>query len=277
MTSTKIIAEIGINHNGDMDKAKRLIDIAAVAGCDYAKLQKRNPDVCVPEEQKNLMRKVPWNNEEITYLQYKKDIEFSVNQYKELKGYAKSRGIILFASVWDVDSAKDLAPIFDTVKIPSACITDYDLLKYCDENYFIKMMSTGMSTEKEIDIAANILDPDVIFHTNSSYPSKVEDLRLQYLLWLKWNHKERDIGYSNHFFGLTPCFAAVALGASYIEVHICEDHRDWGSDQSSSVEPVGLIKLVKGIRDLELALSKGYEHREVYPEEFSKRNSLRNK
>jgi N-acetylneuraminate synthase len=159
------------------------------------------------------------------------------------------------------------------VKIPSALMTDTDLLDYCRDNFTSRILSTGMSEELEVDKAIRTFDPNVIMHTNSVYPSKVEDLRLGYITHLK-NMYTKEIGYSNHFFGLTPCFAAVALGATWIEVHICEDHRDWGTDQSSSVEPAGLIKLVRGIRDLQLALD-GNGPREIIPSEMEKRKILK--
>ena len=290
-----IIAEIGINHNGEMSLAKELIRIASVSGCNFVKFQKRNPDICVPEEKKNEMKVVPWENEPITYLQYKKDIEFNIEQYKELFDYAKELGLTPFASVWDIESAKEMSTLTHICKIPSAKINDLELLEYCHLNFQFSMMSTGMSTEPEIEIAVFILDPDVIFHTNSEYPSPIEDLNLLYIKHLKRKFgsytpmedltftpieflqrrkNTRYIGYSNHFYGLTPCFASVALGAEFIEVHITKDHRMWGSDHSSSVEPTGLFKLVKGIRDLEEAL-KGDQLRTLYPGEIKKLKSLR--
>jgi N-acetylneuraminate synthase len=271
----KIIAEAGLNHNGDIDKAKRLIDIASVAGCNYVKFQKRNPDLCVPEEQKNISKKVPWREEETTYLQYKKDIEFSIDEYQYLYNYALSRGMILFASIWDIESAEEMSKLTDIVKIPSALVTDLELLEFCSTKFDYKILSTGMSWESEIREAVKIFGPDVIMHTDSEYPSKVENLRLEYIKHLNKLYYSTEIGYSNHFYGLTPCFAAVALGATWIEVHICEDHRDWGTDQSSSVEPAGLIKLVRGIRDLELAL-KGDRFREPTEAELKKRKILKN-
>lgn len=271
--NVSLVAEVGINHNGDMDKAKRLIDIAAVAGCDFVKFQKRNPDLCVPEEQKEKPKKVPWRKEETTYLQYKKDIEFDMDQYAYLFNHALCRNIIPFASVWDIESARQMKDLTEMVKIPSALMTDTNLLDYCRDNFTSRILSTGMSEEFEVDLAIRAFDPNVIMHTNSVYPSKVEDLRLGYITHLK-NTYNREVGYSNHFFGLTPCFAAVALGATWIEVHICEDHRDWGTDQSSSVEPAGLIKLVRGIRDLQLALD-GNGPREIIPSEMEKRKILK--
>ena len=271
-----IVAEVGLNHNGDIEKALRLIRIAGVAGCDYVKFQKREPDICVPEEKKLELKTVPWREGKTTYLQYKKDIEFSKEQYLELAEEAEKYNMELFASVWDIPSAEFMEEITGICKIPSAMITDIPLLEYCDKAFSYKITSTGMSTQEEIDLAIDTLYPDVVMHTNSVYPTPVKDLNLGYINYLQKMYPDQfDVGFSSHYYGIVPCFAAVAMGANMIEVHICEDHSDWGSDQSSSVEPAGLFKLVKGIRDLELALSKGNEDRTLYPGEEKKRKDLR--
>ncbi len=271
-----IVAEVGLNHSGDIEKAKRLIRIAGVAGCDYVKFQKREPDICVPEEKKLELKTVPWREGKTTYLQYKKDIEFSKEQYLELAEEAEKYNMELFASVWDIPSAEFMEDITGICKIPSAMITDIPLLEYCDKAFSYKIMSTGMSTQEEIQIAIDKLEPQVVMHTNSVYPTPVKDLNLGYINYLQKMYPDQfDVGFSSHYYGIVPCFAAVAMGASWIEVHVCEDHSDWGSDQSSSVEPAGLFKLVKGIRDLELALSKGNEERTLYPGEEKKRKDLR--
>lgn len=275
MKSTSIIAEIGINHNGDIGIAKKLIDVAAVAGCNYVKFQKRTPEVCVPESQKNKMRKVPWEKEEITYIQYKEDIEFGEDDYRELYAHATRAGIEMFASVWDLGSAKFMRMHTDIVKIPSALLTDHELLEYCRSRFSHRLLSTGMSTEEEIKKAVEIFEPTVLFHTNSSYPTPIEDLNFGYIPWLREAYPDIDIGYSNHYYGIVPMFAAVALGCSWLECHITLNHDEWGSDQASSIEPSGVFKLVKGVRDLEIALAKGYEPRTLYPGEHSKRESLR--
>lgn len=271
-----IVAEVGLNHSGDIEKAKRLIRIAGVAGCDYVKFQKREPDICVPEEKKLELKTVPWREGKTTYLQYKKDMEFSKEQYLELAEEAEKYNMELFASVWDIPSAEFMEDITGICKIPSAMITDIPLLEYCDKAFSYKIMSTGMSTQEEIQIAIDKLEPQVVMHTNSVYPTPVKDLNLGYINYLQKMYPDQfDVGFSSHYYGIVPCFAAVAMGASWIEVHVCEDHSDWGSDQSSSVEPAGLFKLVKGIRDLELALSKGNEERTLYPGEEKKRKDLR--
>lgn len=276
-----IIAEIGINYaygksiENFIFNAKRLIDIAEIAGCTHVKFQKRTPELAVPEEKKSEEKAVPWHSKPISYLQYKEEIEFSKSQMSDLYSYAMDKGLIPFSSVWDLNSAKDISEISENsmVKIPSAHLTNHKLLQYCRNNFLFRLLSTGMSYQKEIDEAEEILNPSVIFHTNSNYPCKVEDLNLGYINYLKRRYN-REIGFSNHYYGIVPIFATVALGIDWVEVHITEDHRFWGTDQSSSVEPVGLIKLVKGIRGIEKALKYGDEERIPYPGELEKKRSL---
>ena len=270
----KIIAEIGINHNGSLDVAKKLIDIASVAGCDYVKFQKRTPDICVPEQQKGKIRKTPWG--EMTYIDYKHKIEFEKDEYDKIDQYCRQKGIKWFASVWDNVSVDFMKQYSDISKIPSALITEQDLVTYARENFNNLIISTGMSTEEEIEIAVEASNPDVIMHTNSSYPSKIEELNLNYILHLKQKYPEKQIGYSGHEFGLIPTFATVPLGVTWIERHITVDRTMWGSDQMASVEPHGLIKLVKGIRDIEKALGVAGP-RKVLGSELEKRRSLRGK
>ena len=169
---TKIIGEIGINHNGDIDLCKEIIDVAVVAGCDYVKFQKRNPDVCVPEEQKSKMRDTPWG--EMTYLEYKWRVEFGETEYDEIDKYCKEKGIGWFASVWDTDSVDFMSKYNSITKIPSALITNDELIKYAREKFGYLIISTGMSTEEEIEHCVEVCNPDVIMHTNSTYPSPVQ-------------------------------------------------------------------------------------------------------
>ncbi len=278
MHRVPIIAEIGINHNGNLEIAKDLIDVASAAGCNYVKFQKRNPDVCVPESQKNKMKKVPWSEKEQTYLDYKKYIEFNKYEYDELFNYCSSlrSRIGIFASVWDKDSALFMRNYTDIVKIPSALITDLELLEYTHDLFKdgTRLLSTGMSTEKQIEEAVEIFDPKVIFHTNSTYPTPVDELNLKYISHLKEKFPYRVIGYSNHAYGIVPMFASVSLGAEIVEFHITLDHTMWGSDQSSSIEPNGIFKIVKGTRDLEKSL-RGNKEREITEGEYKKLESLR--
>tara|TARA_Y100000590_G_C15727635_1_gene1015811 strand:+ start:2106 stop:2927 length:822 start_codon:yes stop_codon:yes gene_type:complete len=269
----KIIAEIGINHNGSMELAKNLILLSKVAGCDYVKIQKRNPDKCVPEHQKNKMRDTPWGI--MKYIDYKKKIEFSETQVKELYQYSKKNGIVFFASVWDMDSVDIMSKITDLGKIPSALITDIDLCKYARSKFKKLIISTGMSSEEEIDTCVFACNPDVIMHTNSTYPCPVEDLNLRYIEHLRMKYPEKQIGYSGHEYGLVTTFACVPIGVTWIERHITMDRTMWGSDQSSSIEPSGLIKLVKGVRDIEKAIQYKPGPRIEFEGEMKKKKSLR--
>lgn len=267
---TKIIAEIGINHNGDLSLAKKLIDVAVIAGCDYVKFQKRDPDLCVPERQKNKPKYTPWG--EMTYLEYKHKIEFNHEQYEEIFDYCDSKKIKCFASVWDIDSVDFMCRYTDIAKIPSALITDLKLCEYARFKNEKLLISTGMSTEEEVQACVESCSPDVIFHTNSTYPSPVSELNLSYINWLKDKYPHSIIGYSGHEYGLVPTFAAVVMGAKYIERHITLDRTMWGSDQMSSVEPAGLIKLIKGIRDIESSLGTASPRKLLNSEKEKKRN-----
>lgn len=258
MNKTYIIAEIGINHNGDINIAKRLIDIASVAGCNAVKFQKRNPDVCVPEHQKNVMRDTPWGK--MTYLEYKHKIEFGKEQYDEIDSYCKEKEISWSASPWDLDSL-DFLNGYDIpfIKIPSAMLTNDELLIESVKTGKKIILSVGMSTEKEIDRAVSIVKKAkefAILHCNSTYPAPIEELNLSAIQTLKQKYG-CEVGYSGHEFRLGTSVASIYLGASIIERHITLDRTMWGTDHMSSVEPQGLIKLVKGIRELEQAFGDG--------------------
>jgi len=266
MKRTYIIAEIGINHNGDLDVAKKLIDIAALAGCDCVKFQKRNPAVCVPQHQKTVMRDTPWG--EMTYLDYKYRVEFGKEQYDEIDAYCEEKGIAWTASPWDLDSLEFLMQYdIPFIKIPSAHLTNIELISAAKETGKSIVLSTGMSTLEEIDDAVKILRDHnepfdtfnsnfALLHCNSTYPAPLEELNLKCIKTLKEAYN-CDVGYSGHEIRLGTSVAAVYLGASIIERHITLDRTMWGTDQLSSIEPQGLIKLVKGIRELELALGDG--------------------
>src|SRR6056300_88008 len=259
MKKTYIIAEIGINHNGDLDIAKRLIDISAAAGCDAVKFQKRNPDVCVPEHQKSVMRDTPWG--QMTYLDYKHKVEFGQEEYNEIDKYCKEKGIAWSASPWDLDSLEFLNQYdLPFIKIASASITDINLLsKACETGKKI-IISTGMSSQEEIEDAIKILSNNAsdyaVLHCNSSYPAPVEELNLSCIKTLKDNYN-CEVGYSGHEFRLGTTVAAVYLGATIIERHVTLDRTMWGSDHMASVEPQGLFKLVSGIRELEKCYGDG--------------------
>ena len=266
MEKSYIIAEIGINHNGDINVAKKLIDIAAVAGCDAVKFQKRNPDVCVPEHQKNVMRDTPWG--QMTYLDYKYKVEFEKPEYDELDAYCKEKGIAWSASPWDMDSLEFLSNYdIPFIKIPSAMLTNDDLLAGSVATGKRVIFSTGMSTQEEIDHAVEVLRSAKamynnthkigLLHCNSTYPAPINELNLSAIKTLAEQYPDFEIGYSGHEFRLGTTVAAVYLGASIIERHITLDRTMWGSDHMASVEPQGLIKLVKGIRELEEAYGDG--------------------
>lgn len=266
MDKTYIIAEIGINHNGDLGIAKRLIDIAAAAGCDAVKFQKRNPDVCVPEEQKNKPRS--WQGEEMTYLEYKYKVEFGKEEYDEIDRYCKAQNIAWSASPWDLDSVEFLKQYnLPFVKVPSAMLTNEELLTKCIELFPKVIFSTGMSTEKEIEDAVSILriskdifnkkQPIGLLHCNSSYPAPVDELNLSAIKTLAQKYPDFEIGYSGHEMLLGTTVSSVLLGAKIIERHITLDRNMEGSDHSCSVTPHGLFKMVSGIRELEQAYGDG--------------------
>ena len=272
-----IIAEIGINHNGSLEIAKKLIDIAEVAGCHAVKFQKRNPDVCVPEHQKNIMRETPWGK--MTYLEYKYKVEFGKEEYDEINSYCNNKGIAWSASPWDLDSLKFLNQYnVPFIKIPSALLTNIELVSETAKTDKKVILSTGMSTIEEIDTAVSAMKVAnkncefALLHCNSSYPAPNEDLNLTCIKTLKDRYK-CEVGYSGHEFGLTTSISSICLGATIIERHITLDRTMWGTDQMCSVEPQGLIKLVRGINELNLALGDGVKR--VTATEIPIRNKLR--
>jgi N-acetylneuraminate synthase len=267
-----IVAEIGINHNGNVEIAKKLIDVAVEAGVDAVKFQKRTPELCVPEEQKTVMRDTPWGY--ITYLEYKERIEFGRDEYKAIDKHCKERGIPWFASVWDwkaVGFMEQFDPIY--YKIPSALITDYSLLRAVRDTSRQVIASTGMSTMNEIRNLVDYFGGDLILcHSTSTYPCPPEELNLNMIHTLQ-EEFSCPIGYSGHEVGLVPSAVAVALGACLVERHITLDRTMWGTDHAASVEPQGLRKLVKYIRVTEQALGDGVK--KVYESEIPVRAKLR--
>ena len=257
--STYIIAEIGINHNGSLETAKKLIDIAAVSGCDAVKFQKRNPDICVPEHQKGVLRETPWGT--MTYLDYKYRVEFGKEEYDEIDAYCKDKGIAWSASPWDMDSLTFLEQYdLPFIKVPSAMITNEELMRGCARTGMKVIFSSGMSTLDETDQAVEWMREEgaefALLHCNSTYPAPLEDLNLRCIQTLRARY-DCEVGYSGHEFRLGTTVASVYLGATILERHITLDRTMWGSDHLASVEPQGLIKLVKGVRELEIALGDG--------------------
>ncbi|MEG3614543.1 N-acetylneuraminate synthase family protein [Isoptericola haloaureus] len=268
-----VIGEIGINHNGDVEIAKQLIDVAADAGAQAVKFQKRTPEISTPKDQRDKIRQTPWG--EMTYLEYKYKVEFEQDEYAEIDAYAKSRGLHWFASPWDVPSVEFLER-FDapTYKVASASVTDTDLLRALRETGKPVILSTGMSTLEQIDAAVEILGTDglVILHATSTYPLPAEEANLRTITTLRERYGV-PVGYSGHETGLQISLAAVALGAVAVERHITLDRAMWGSDHASSLEPKGLENLVRDIRILEEALGDG--RKRVMPGEFSPMSRLR--
>ena len=261
MKKTYIIAEIGINHQGDINIAKKLIDIAAAAGCDAVKFQKRNPDICVPEEQKSKPRS--WQGENMTYLEYKYKIEFGKKEYDEINRYCKQQNIAWSASPRDLDSLEFLMQYdLPFIKLPSAMLTNDELLKACKETNKKVIISTGMSTLEEIEHAVDILDGHerkhlyAVLHCNSTYPAPLNELNLSAIQTLK-NKFQCEVGYSGHELTLGTTVSSVLLGATILERHITLDRNMEGSDHSGSVTPHGLFKLVSGVRELEEAYGDG--------------------
>jgi len=268
-----IVAEIGINHNGDLEIARQLIDAAVHAGVDAVKFQKRTPELCVPPEQQNQMRDTPWGY--ITYLEYRRKVEFNAQQYADIDRYCREKGIIWFASVWDEPSV-DFLEAFDPVcyKVPSASLTDHDLLCKLHSTGRPAILSTGMSTSEQIHRSVALLDMDnlVITHTTSTYPCDPDELNLLMIQTLRQAYP-CPIGYSGHEVGLIPSVVAVALGACLVERHITLDRAMWGSDQAASVEPGGFERLVKYVRVTEQALGDGVK--QVYESEITSLRRLR--
>ena len=268
-----VIAEIGINHNGDVNIARELIHVSWRAGCDAVKFQKRTPEICVPEDQKGIYRDTPWGR--MTYLEYKKRIEFGREEYKILDEHCRTRGMTWFASPWDVPSVAFLkemgVPCF---KIASACLTDHELLHAVAETQKPVILSTGMSTIDEIDAAVEVLkgSPLALAQSTLTYPARLDHLNLRVIPSLRDRYRV-PIGYSGHETGLPPTIAAVALGASFVERHVTLDRTMWGSDHSASLEPHGLETLVRHIRAVEQSLGDGVKR--VYEEELPVREKLR--
>lgn len=269
-----VIGEIGINHNGNVEIAKKIIAGAKHAGCDAVKFQKRTPEICTPKDQWNIERDTPWGR--MTYIDYRYKVEFGEKEYNEIDRFCKEIGIIWFASCWDepsVDFIEQFNP--PLYKTASASLTDFDLLKKHKELNKPIMISTGMSTMEQINKAVEFMEKDklLIAHATSSYPCKLEELNLKMIETLRNLYTGIPIGYSGHEVGLAPTWAAVALGASFVERHITLDRAMWGTDQAASVEVGGMERLVSNIRDIELSLGDGVK--KVYDSELGQIKKLR--
>ena len=251
-----IIAEIGINHNGSVSLAKKMIDIAVTTGCDAVKFQKRTIDVVYTKEELAKERKSVFGN---TNGDLKRGLEFGEAEYKEIDEYCKKKGIIWFASCWD-EASVDFIEKFNVpcYKIASASLTDDNLLKYTKSKGKPILLSTGMSTMEEIRHAVSILGEDnlVIYHCTSTYPSNTGEMNLRVIPEFK-KEFSCPIGYSGHERGITPSVIAVVMGANSVERHITNDRTNWGSDQAASLETAGLYHMVRDIRQVPILLGDG--------------------
>ncbi|MFD1257673.1 N-acetylneuraminate synthase family protein [Mucilaginibacter terrae] len=273
-----IIAEIGINHNGSLETAKLLIDEAVAAKADAVKFQKRTPEICVPKDQWEIMRDTPWGR--ISYIDYKRKTEFGIAEYAAIDQYCKKLGIDWFVSPWDIN-AVDFMEHFDTViyKLASASLTDLTLIQRILQTGKPLMLSTGMSTIKEIEAtmayirAYNENYPLCIAHSTSAYPCPPHELNLRMIQTLEAKYPGIPVGYSGHETGLATTVAAVAMGATFVERHFTLDRAMWGSDHAASVEPQGLQRLVRDIRDTEISAGDGVKR--VYESELAPMKRLR--
>jgi N-acetylneuraminate synthase len=269
-----LIAEIGLNHNGDVDLAKQLIDVAAEAGADAVKFQKRTPEISTPEHMRDALRETPWGT--MTYLDYRYRVEFSRDQYIEVADHALLRGLDWFASPWDVPSVEFLEDLNVVAhKIASASVTDIPLLEAVRDTGKPVILSTGMSTIEQIDAAIEVLGTDrlVLMHATSTYPMEPDEANLRVIPVLRDRYPGVPVGYSGHERGLQISVAAVALGAVAVERHITLDRTMWGSDHAASLEPTGLQHLVRDIRIVEEALGDGVKR--VFPGERAPMAKLR--
>jgi N-acetylneuraminate synthase len=269
-----VIAEIGINHNGSLNVAKKLIEGAVFAGCDAVKFQKRTPELCVPYDQWYVERDTPWGR--MPYIDYRRRVEFGIAEYAEIDRFCREKGIAWLASCWDEESV-DFIEQFDPPlhKVASASLTDHALLVKIKATGKPLMLSTGMSRMDEIVAAVNAVGTDglMIAHATSAYPCRVEELNLRMIHTLKRTFPGVPVGYSGHEVGLATTWAAVALGAAFVERHFTLDRAMWGSDQAASVEVHGMHRLVRNIRDVELSLGDGVKR--VYESELGALKKLR--
>ena len=267
-----IVAEIGINHNGSLDIAKKLIDVAVDSGCDAVKFQKRTIEIVYSKEELSKPRESPFGT---TNGDLKKGLEFGMEEYSAINKYCKEKKITWFASCWD-EASVDFIEQFNPpcYKIASASLTDDNLLKHHRKYGKPIILSTGMSSMQEIEHAISVLGSEnlIVLHSTSTYPAKLEELNLKMITTLKTKFPF-PIGYSGHEVGLSTSLAAFILGSCVLERHITLDRSLWGSDHSASVEPQGIQKLVRDLRICERALGNGVK--QVYDSEIPIREKLR--
>ena len=269
-----VIAEIGLNHNGDVEVARRLIDAAADAGAQAVKFQKRTPEVSTPEHMKSVLRQTPWG--EMTYLDYRYRVEFDRAQYIEIGDHATLRGLDWFASPWDEPAVEFLEDLGVAAhKVASASLTDRGLLRALQATGKPIILSTGMSTLEQIELAVEDIGTErlVLLHATSTYPLPPHETNLRMIPTLKAMYPGVPVGYSGHEQGLQISLAAVGLGAVAVERHITLDRRMWGSDQQASLEPHEFAALIRDIRIVSEALGDGIKR--IYPGELAPLAKLR--
>tara|TARA_R100000030_G_C3232860_1_gene118705 strand:- start:240 stop:1067 length:828 start_codon:yes stop_codon:yes gene_type:complete len=250
-----VIAEIGINHNGDIDLAKELIDMAHTSGCDAVKFQKRNVEEVYSTEELDKPRESPWGT---TTREQKHGIEFNIVQYKELEEYADEKGLDFIVSCWDLDSLQEVEDNLNVKyhKVASALATDRDFLEALHYTGKPIILSTGMCTDEQVDAALKILKhTEYVLACTSTYPTKEEEVNLNYINTLKEKYPYLSVGFSNHYNGLAACIGATALGAECLEFHITKDRTMYGSDQVASIESVN--ELMVSVRKIEKMLGDG--------------------
>jgi N-acetylneuraminate synthase len=267
-----VVAEIGINHNGDMEIAKKLIDVAVSAGCEAVKFQKRTVDVVYTPEELNKPRENPFGP---TNGDLKRGLEFGKAQYQEIDAYCKQKNVVWFASPWD-EASVDFLEEFDIpcYKVASASLTDDNLLRHMRSTGKPVILSTGMSTMEQIDHAVAVLGRDelIILHATSTYPANYNELNLRVIPVLAERFRV-PVGYSGHETGIASSVAAVALGAAMVERHLTLDRAMWGSDQAASLEPNGITRLLRDIRLIETAMGDG--EKRLYEREVPVMEKLR--
>jgi len=267
-----VLAEIGINHNGDVQVAKKLIDVAAFAGCETVKFQKRTVDVVYTPAELAKPRESPFGE---TNGDLKRGLEFGQNEYEEIDAYCRSKGIAWTASCWDEESV-DFIDQFDPpfYKIASASLTDDALLRHTRSKGKPIVLSTGMSTLDQIDHAVDVLGKHdlVLLHSCSTYPAQYPELNLRVIPALRERY-EVLIGYSGHETGIASSVAAAVLGACIVERHVTLDRSLWGSDHAASLEPNGIMRVIRDIRLVEAAMGDGVKT--VLPSEVPVMQKLR--
>ncbi len=270
-----VIAEIGINHNGSLDIAREMIRGAARVGASCVKFQKRTPELCVPRDQWMIERDTPWGR--MTYIDYRYKVEFDEQDYRSIDALCRELGIDWTVSCWDEQALAFMEANFDVpfYKAASASLTDLRLLRAMVSTGRPLMISTGMSTMEEIDQAVAALGdaPVLIAHATSAYPCASDELNLRMISTLQRRYPNRIIGYSGHEVGLATTYAAVALGARFVERHITLDRAMWGTDQAASVGIAGLERMIRDIREIERSLGDGVKR--LYDSELGARAKLR--